>query len=543
MKNLNFDYIIVGAGSAGCVLANELSADSSCEVLLLEAGPIDKGFFIHMPAGVYRVFRDNSLNWNYFTDSEKALNGREIYTPLGRVVGGSSSINSMVYMRGHRIDYDLWAKDFDLADWEFKNCLPYFIAGENYKTSNNSWRGKNGRLEVKQADYPDPLFDSFLEAGKQSGQGYSEDLNGAKPEGLARLDTTILNGKRCSAASAHLKPALERRNLTLITLAQTNKILINKKNAEGVVFTHATGTFTAYAQQEVLLCCGAINSPTLLMKSGIGPEKHLQECNITTQLNVPGVGKNLQDHAKIRLQFASKKYLPFHAINKPINKIRSGLNWMLTGRGLASSNIWEAGGFIRSYDHLEYPNLQYHFGPLGFSIKNGKIKVEQAFSLNVDQMRPKSTGYIKLNSSAVNDHPIIRFNYMKEIHDIREMIGAVKKARDLVSQSAFDEFRGVEMKPGKEFQSDKDIEKMLRANIETAYHPSCTCRMGYDDEAVTDSQFRVHGINRLRVVDAAAMPRIVSANLNAPVQMMAARAADFILKRPQLPQIELQYSM
>ena len=543
MKNLNFDYIIVGAGSAGCVLANELSADSSCKVLILEAGPMDKSFFIHMPAGVYRVFRDNSLNWNYFTDSEKALNGREIYTPLGRVVGGSSSINSMVYMRGHRIDYDLWAKDFDLPDWEFKNCLPYFISGENYKTLNNSWRGKNGRLEVKQADYPDPLFDSFLEAGKQSGQGYSEDLNGAKPEGLARLDTTILNGKRCSAATAHLKPALERRNLTLITLAQTNKILINKKNAEGVVFTHASGTFTAYAQKEVLLCCGAINSPTLLMKSGIGPEKHLQECNITTQLNVPGVGKNLQDHAKIRLQFASKKYLPFHAINKPTNKIRSGLNWMLTGRGLASSNIWEAGGFIRSYHHLEYPNLQYHFGPLGFSIKNGKIKVEQAFSLNVDQMRPKSTGYIKLNPSAVNDHPIIRFNYMKEIHDIRDMIAAVKKARDLVSQSAFDEFRGVEMKPGKEFQSDKDIEKMLRANIETAYHPSCTCRMGYDDEAVTDSQFRVHGFNRLRVVDAAAMPRIVSANLNAPVQMMAARAADFIFKRPQLPQIELQYSM
>ena len=446
-------------------------------------------------------------------------------------------------MRGHRIDYDLWAKDFDLTDWDFKNCLPYFIAGENHKTLNNSWRGKRGRLEVKQADYPDPLFDSFLEAGKQSGQGYSEDLNGAKPEGLARLDTTILNGKRCSAATAHLKPALERRNLTLITLAQTNKILINKKNAEGVVFTHASGTFTAYAQQEVLLCCGAINSPTLLMKSGIGPEKHLQECNITTQLNVPGVGKNLQDHAKIRLQFASKKYLPFHAINKPINKIRSGLIWMLTGRGLASSNIWEAGGFIRSHDHLEYPNLQYHFGPLGFSIKNGKIKVEQAFSLNVDQMRPKSTGYIKLNSSAVNDHPIIRFNYMREIHDIREMIGAVKKARDLVSQSAFDEFRGVEMKPGKEFQSDKDIEKMLRANIETAYHPSCTCRMGYDDEAVTDSQFRVHGVNRLRVVDASAMPRIVSANLNAPVQMMAARAADFILKRPQLPQFELQYKI
>ena len=543
MRNLNFDFIIVGAGSAGCVLANELSTDASCEVLLLEAGPMDTSLFIHMPAGVYRVFRETSLNWNYFTASEKALNERAIYTPRGRVVGGSSSINSMVYMRGHRIDYDRWAKDFDLAEWEFKNCLPYFIAGENYKTASNSWRGKKGRLEVKQADYPDPLFDAFLEAGKQSGQGYSDDLNGSNPEGLARLDSTISNGKRCSAATAHLKPALGRPNLTLFTLAQTNKILINNTNAEGVVFTHSTGTFTAYAQQEVLICCGSINSPTLLMKSGIGPAKHLQECNITTLLNAPGVGKNLQDHAKIRLQFASQKYLPFHAINKPINKMKSGINWMLNGRGMASSNIWEAGGFIRSNDDVEHPNLQYHFGPLGFSIKNGKIKVEQAFSLNVDQMRPKSTGYIRLNPSAVNNHPIINFNYMKEICDIREMIEAVKKARELVSQSAFDEFRGVEMTPGNDFQSDKDIEKMLRVNIETAYHPSCTCRMGYDDDAVTDSQFRVHGVNRLRVVDASAMPRIVSANLNAPVQMMAARAADFILKRPQLRQIELQYTI
>ncbi len=541
MKNLNFDFIIVGAGSAGCVLANELSADPYCKVLLLEAGPMDNSLFIHMPAGVYRVFRDRSLNWNYFTAREKSLNGRAIYTPRGKVVGGSSSINSMVYMRGHRFDYDLWAKDFDLPEWEFKNCLPYFIAGENYKSANNEWRGKKGRLKVKKADFSDPLFDAFLEAGKQSGQGYSDDLNGSKPEGLARLDATIFNGKRCSAATAHLKPALGRSNLTLITLAQTKKILLNKDKAEGIVFNHSNGTFNAYAQKEILLCCGAINSPTLLMKSGIGPAKHLKERDITPYLNLPGVGRNLQDHAKIRLQFASKKHLPFHAINKPLTKIKSGLNWCLTGRGIASSNIWEVGGLIRSNEDVQYPNLQYHFGALGFLVNGDKIKVEQAFSLNVDQMRPKSRGYIELNSTGIEKKPLIKCNYMEDSYDIKEMIEAVKKARILVSQNAFDEFRGVEMKPGIDFQSDREIEEMLRANIETAYHPSCTCKMGYDDEAVTDSQFRVHGVNGLRVVDASAMPHIVSANLNAPIQMMAARAADFILGRPQLQKIDLDY--
>ncbi len=536
-----FDFIIVGAGSAGCVLANELSADQSCKVLLLEAGPIDKGLFIEMPAGVYRVFRESSINWNYFTAKEEALFERLIYTPRGRVLGGSSSINSMVYMRGHRYDYDNWAEDFALPEWSFKNCLPYFIAGETYKDSNSHWRGKAGRLGVKKADYPDPLYDAFLESGKQSGQGFSNDLNGSKPEGLARLDCTVINGRRCSAATAHLKPILGRQNLTLITAAETNKVIIHNNKAEGVIFRYKGNEFKAFASQEVLLCGGAINSPKLLMQSGIGPKRHLLECDIEAIVDLPGVGKNLQDHAKIRLQFASKKRLPFHEINNPVVKIISGINWMLTGGGIAGSNIWEAGGFVRSNADVRYANLQYHFGPLGFKILKGKVSVEQAFSINVDQMRPKSHGRVSLNPCAVNGKPIINFQYMKDVTDLKEMIQAVKMARELISQNAFDEFRGHEMKPGNQFQSDKDLEQMLRANIETAYHPSCTCRMGYDDEAVIDSQFKVHGIDSLRVVDASAMPRIVSANLNAPVQMMASRAADFILKKPQLPALDLQY--
>jgi len=258
-------------------------------------------------------------------------------------------------------------------------------------------------------------------------------------------------------------------------------------------------------------------------------------------VHLPGVGQNLQDHAKIRLQFASKKRLPFHSINNPFNKLKAGINWMLTGGGMAASNIWEAGGLIRSNGDVTHPNLQYHFGPLGFTISNGNIKVEQAFSLNVDQMRPRSTGEIRLNPSDAHASPVISFRYMQDPYDLKEMVEAVYMARELVSQQAFDDFRGAEMKPGDQFQSVKDIEDMLRANIETAYHPSCTCRMGYDDDAVTDGAFRVHGIDGLRVVDASAMPRIISANLNAPVQMMAARAADFILGHKQRTPLDLQY--
>ncbi len=540
-KKWEFDFIIVGAGSAGCVLANELSSDPSCKVLLIEAGPMDKNLFIQMPAGVYRVFRDKSINWNYFTAKENWLNQRSIYTPRGRVVGGSSSINSMIYMRGHRLDYDFWSDQYELPDWKFARCLPYFIQGENYKSAKNEWRGINGRLSVEQANYPDPLFDAFLEAGMQSGQGRSDDLNAANPEGLARLDCTIMNGRRCSSATAHLKPALMRPNLTLITMAYTQRIIMNKNKVSGVIYHQFGETVSAYASQEVLLCAGAINSPALLMKSGVGPSAHLNDCDLAIKLHLPGVGQNLQDHSKIRLQFASKKRLPFHNIGNQFQRIKSGLAWFLSGSGMAASNIWETGGFIRSRPGLSHANLQYHFGPLGFTILDEKIKVEQAFSLNVDQMRPRSRGSVSLNRSDVHAAPIIAFNYLQHENDLQEMIDAVKKARELVQQPAFDEFRGAEMSPGSAYQSDHDIANMLRRKIETAYHPSCTCRMGYDDLAVIDSQFKVHGIEGIRVIDASSMPCIVSANLNAPTQMMAARAADFILlKKPLLP-IDLQY--
>ena len=542
VKNcLEADYIIVGAGSAGCVLANALSEDPTLKVILIEAGPADKRWFIHMPAGVYRAFRDNSINWNYISTEEKNLFGRLISTPRGRVLGGSSSINSMVYMRGHPLDYDGWAKELGLKDWSFANCLPYFKSGETFSGGENKWRGGSGPLKVSPGNLRNPLYDAFLTAGIQAGQGRSDDLNGFKPEGVSRLDVTKFKGLRCSAAAAFLKPAVRRKNLKIITESEATKILFEKNNAIGVSFLRQNQEISAFASTEVIISGGAINSPKLLMLSGLGPRQHLQNLGISVLRNMPGVGSNLQDHSKIRLQFKCKKRFAIHNIENPIQKFSSGLRWVLFRDGIASSSFWEAGGLVRGNEFVKYPNLQYHFGPLGYEIKREKIHVNQAFSLNVDHMRPKSTGYVRLNRNAIHDKPEISYNYLEHHEDMKEMVEAVKIARELVSQEAFDEFRGLELCPGDEVKTNSEIKNMLRHRLETAYHPSCTCPMGDDDVSVVDNQFRVQGINKLRIVDASSMPRIVSGNLNAPVQMMAARAADYILRKPQQLPVEADF--
>jgi choline dehydrogenase len=542
MPAIKADYIIIGAGSAGCVLANELSSDPSCEVLLLEAGPMDRNLFIHIPAGVYRVFRDPNINWNYSTADEEWLSARSIFTPRGRVIGGSSSINSMVYMRGHPLDFDGWAEELGLKEWSFANCLPYFKAGENYAGGADDYRGSEGRLNVETGHYPNPLYDAFLEAGEKAGQGRSNDLNGYRPEGVARLDATKFHGRRCSAATAHLKPAIKRQNLTVITGAETSELMLHRNRVIGVSFYWRGELHDARAESEIILSSGAINSPKLMMLSGIGPKKHLERCNIQVRAHLPGVGQNLQDHAKIRLQFSCLKRLNFHRLNNPLVKVLAGIAWGACRRGIGTSNIWEAGGLVRSNDRVAYPNLQYHFGPLGFTVENQKIKVEQAFSLNVDQMRPISRGDVNLDESNPAGSPVIKFNYMQHPGDLKEMVEGVKLARELVAQAPFDEFRGIELKPGASITSDQDLEIMLRQNIETAYHPSCTCRMGHDFCSVVDSEFKVHEIEGLRIVDASAMPRIITGNLNAPIQMMAFRAADYILRRPQKKPVHLNFN-
>ncbi len=540
-NNSEFDYIILGAGSAGCVLANQLSEDPNCQVLILEAGPMDRKLLIHMPAGVYSVYKDPSINWNYESEQERQLDDRNITLPRGKVIGGSSSINAMVYMRGHPLDYDRWSSELNLPKWSYDQCLPYFKKCECSDRGASDWRGADGPLGVTSGKLQNPLFDAFLEAGVQSGQGVTDDLNGYKPEGLSRMDSTTRKGRRCSAAVAYLKPALSRPNLLLITHALVHQILLKNGRATGVKYEENDQIQNGYAAREVIVSTGAIKSPQLLMLSGIGPSAHIKEMGITPIHHLPGVGQNLKDHLTISSVFECTKPVTIHYADNPFYKLMLGAQWFFTRTGLAASNIWEAGGLIRGNQDVAYPNLQYHFAPIHTEFEGTKIKLFPAFTAQLDQLRPRSKGHIKLHSANPADRPAAHFNYLSDEFDIGELVEGVKAARDLVSQPAFDEFRGKQLEPAADITSNRDIESWIRATTSTDYHPSCSCRMGNDEMAVVDEEMKVRGLDGLRVVDASVMPDIISGNLNAPTQMIALRAADFILGREQLPAFHAKF--
>ena len=536
------DFIIIGAGSAGCVLANALSKSGEHKVLVLEAGPMDRNLMIHIPAGVYSAYRNLKYNWNYSSAPEPAINGRSVWTPRGRVVGGSSSINSMVYMRGHPQDYDHWRDHHGLQGWGFRDCLPYFKAGENSDRGGDTWRGDEGPLGVTQSQHDSPLIDAFIDGGQRAGQGYSEDLNGFNPEGLARLDATRKNGRRCSAAVAHLHPARGRPNLTLVTGAMVDELTQSGNRITGVRYRQGGAEHIAHAATEVILSGGAINSPQLLMLSGIGPAAHLKDMGITPKIDLAGVGQNLQDHATVVMQFSSLKKLAMHHAGNPLRKLMTGMRWMIRRDGMAAPNIWEAGGLVRSNDKETRPNLQYHFGPVGFEERGDDLMVTQGFAVHVDVLRPASRGQITLNKDNLSGHPNILFNYFQEPDDMRQMAEGVMKVRDIIAQSSFNGLVGRELGATAGATGFSAISDAIRQASETDYHPCGTCRMGHGIDAVVDEEFKVHGTEGLRVVDASVMPQVISANLNAPTQMMAARAADFILGKDQLTPIDAPFS-
>jgi choline dehydrogenase len=516
-----YNYIIAGAGSAGCVLANRLTEDPQISVLLLETGGQDKKQEIHIPAAFSRLFK-TSYDWAYYTEEEPHMANRKMYWPRGKVLGGSSSINAMIYARGNRYDYDSW-RDAGNEGWGYEDILPYFKKSENQERGPSEYHGVGGPLNVADQRCINPLSRAFVEACKELGMPGNPDFNGSVNEGVGFYQTTQKNGERWSAVNAYLKPALSRPHLTVYTGAQVTRILVEHGRATGISYRSGEKVETAYADREIVICGGAINSPQLLMLSGIGPAEHLKSAGIETVVDLPGVGQNLQDHLAAGIAFQSTKPVSLNNIQKPGNL----LNYLLFRKGPLTSIIAEAGGFIKLQTDGVAPDIQFHFAP-AFFINHGFDHIPgHGFTIGPTLIHPKSRGQITLRSNDPFEHPIIRANYFSEEEDARLMLQAVRFSQEIAMARAFDAFRG-EQVMGSADMSDEEVLQLIGQRAETLYHPTGTCKMGNDSMAVVDAQMRVRGIEGLRVVDASIMPAVIGGNTNAPTIMIAEKAADLI---------------
>jgi len=522
-----FDYVVVGAGSAGCVLAHRLTEDPGVRVLLLEAGPADRSVVIHMPAAFAEPLKSARYNWYYHSEPEPYMEGRRMYCPRGRVLGGSSSINGMIFVRGHALDYEHWAQG-GLREWSYAHVLPYFKRAETCARGADRYRGGDGPLYVCTGRLDNPLFDVYIEAGLQAGYPFTEDMNGYRQEGFGRMDMTVREGRRWSTASAYLRPALARPNLTVHTGALTTRVLFEGERAVGVEYVRHSHIGQARAEREVLLAGGAVNSPQLLMLSGVGDADTLQTLGIPVVAHLPGVGQNLQDHLEVYLQHACTQPVTLYRATKPIGRLKVGLQWLLARYGPGASNHFEAGAFFRTRDELRQPDIQHHFLPVAASYDGSSTVDTDGFQVHVGPMRPQSRGSVSLRSAKPQDPPRILFNYMQTEADRRDMREGLRLTREVLAQRAFDPYRGRELSPGDAVRSDADIDAFVRARAESAYHPVGTCRMGTDEDAVVDPAARVRGVEGLRVVDASLMPAIVSGNTNAATIMLAEKLADAI---------------
>jgi choline dehydrogenase len=538
-----YDYIIVGAGSAGCVLANRLTEDPHTSVLVLEFGGSDRSVLIQMPSAFSIPMNTKKYNWKYETEPEPHLNGRRIHCPRGKVLGGSSSINGLVYVRGHALDFDEW-EELGARGWSYRNCLPYFKKSESAHMGGDAYRGGDGPLSTNNGnDMANPLYGAFVDAGVEAGYIRTEDPNGHMQEGFGPMHMTVKDGVRWSAANAYLRPAMQRANLTVLTSVMTREIVLKGKRAVGVVYEKGGVKHNVTCRKEVLVAAGPIGSPHLLQRSGIGPAAVLSKAGIDVKHDLSGVGENLQDHAEIYIQFACKKPITLNSKMGLFSRFVIGLRWMLFRDGLGATNHFEAGGFVRSRAGLCWPDIQYHFLPAAVRYDGHKPVKGHGFMLLTGPNKPKSRGHVRVRSADPYDHPEIQFNYLQHEDDRAGFRRCVRLSREIIAQPAMDDFVDREIAPGIEVQTDEQIDAFVRESLESTYHPCGTCRMGEDDMAVVTPDLKVHGIDGLRVIDSSVFPSEPNGNLNAPTMMLAERAADLVRGRDLLPSSNVEIGL